>query len=128
MKEVMQMTKEKMQKSIHVLEADYASIRAGRANPAVLDKIVVDYYGVDTPINQMAAISVSEARVLAVSYTHLWLVARWRKLNFKPVLDIAALGFLIGQGIGRWGNFVNVEAFGGNTDLPWGMSGTVITN
>lgn len=57
-----------------------------------------------------------------------WLVARWRKLNFKPVLDIAALGFLIGQGIGRWGNFVNVEAFGGNTDLPWGMSGTVITN
>lgn len=57
-----------------------------------------------------------------------WLVAHWRHLNFRPVLDIAGLGFLIGQGIGRWGNFVNVEAFGGNTDLPWGMSGTVITN
>ena len=49
------------------------------------------------------------------------LVARWRRLSVPAVLDVAVLGFLIGQGIGRWGNFVNQEAFGSPTDLPWGM-------
>lgn len=49
------------------------------------------------------------------------LVAKWRKLRVPAVLDIACLGFLIGQGVGRWGNFVNQECFGGPTDLPWGM-------
>ena len=48
------------------LERDFAAIRAGRANPAVLDKVMVDYYGVPTPINQMAAVSVPEARLLVV--------------------------------------------------------------
>lgn len=66
MKDIMQTAKEKMQKSVHVLEDDYKSIRAGRANPAVLDKVMVDYYGTETPINQMAAVSVSEARVLVI--------------------------------------------------------------
>lgn len=51
---------------------------------------------------------------------------RWKKVPFLPMLDLAALGFLLGQGIGRWGNFVNVEAYGGHTDLPWGMSGSNI--
>ncbi len=49
------------------------------------------------------------------------LVARWRKLSVPAVLDVAVLGFLIGQGVGRWGNFVNQEAFGSPTNLPWGM-------
>lgn len=49
------------------------------------------------------------------------LVAKWRKMNVFAVLDVASLGYLIGQGIGRWGNFVNQEAFGCATDLPWGM-------
>ncbi len=49
------------------------------------------------------------------------LVARFRKINVATVLDLAALGFLIGQTIGRWGNFVNQEAFGVETNLPWGM-------
>lgn len=56
----------KMQKTVSVLSGDYAAIRAGRANPAILDKLTVDYYGSPTPINQMAAISVSEARVLVI--------------------------------------------------------------
>ena len=43
------------------------------------------------------------------------------KMKVGAVLDVASLGFLIGQGIGRWGNFINQEAFGGATDLPWGM-------
>ncbi len=66
MKEVLTETEEKMKKSILRLEHDYATIRAGRANPSVLDKIQVDYYGVPTAINQMAAISVSEARILVI--------------------------------------------------------------
>lgn len=49
------------------------------------------------------------------------LVAKWRGLRVPAVLDIACLGFLIGQGVGRWGNFVNQECFGGPTGLPWGM-------
>ena len=52
---------EKMEKTIRVLENEYSAIRAGRANPAVLDKITVDYYGTPTQIQAMAAISVSEA-------------------------------------------------------------------
>lgn len=49
------------------------------------------------------------------------LAAKWRKVPLLPLFDLVALGFLIGQGIGRWGNFVNQEAFGTNTTLPWGM-------
>ena len=56
------------------------------------------------------------------------IVARCHKMRVLPVLDLASLGFLIGQGIGRWGNFVNGEAFGCNTDLPWGMTGTRIVS
>ncbi len=57
---------EKMTKTLNALKGEFAAIRAGRANPAVLDKVFVDYYGVPTQINQMAAISVSEARVLVI--------------------------------------------------------------
>ena len=57
---------EKMNKTISVLEQEYASLRAGRANPAVLDKIRVDYYGAPTPIQQIAAVSVTEARILVI--------------------------------------------------------------
>ncbi len=49
------------------------------------------------------------------------IMAKIRKLKVPAVLDLAALGFLIGQGVGRWGNLVNQEAFGTATDLPWGM-------
>lgn len=57
---------DKMTKTIHVLESEYAAIRAGRANPAVLDKVTAEYYGTDTPINQLASISVAEARILVI--------------------------------------------------------------
>lgn len=58
---------ENMDKSIEFLKNDLATIRAGRANPAVLDKITVDYYGTPTKINQMAAIAVAEARILVIT-------------------------------------------------------------
>ena len=45
-----------------------------------------------------------------------------RKVRILPLFDLAGMGFLIGQGFGRWGNFFNHEAFGCNTDLPWGMT------
>ncbi len=66
MKEVIDNTKERMGKCINALESELGTIRAGRANPTVLDRITVDYYGTATPINQMASISVAEARILVV--------------------------------------------------------------
>ena len=57
---------EKMKKTISVLEEQLGGIRAGRANPKILDKITVDYYGAPTPINQMANIMVPEARIIAI--------------------------------------------------------------
>lgn len=66
MKEILTDAEDHMKKSVNVLLGDYGAVRAGRANPAVLDKIRVDYYGTPTPINQIAAVSVSEARVLTV--------------------------------------------------------------
>lgn len=66
MNEILTDAESRMKKSIAVLSSDYAAIRAGRANPAVLDKIRVDYYGTPTALNQLAAISVSEARILTI--------------------------------------------------------------
>ncbi len=66
MKETINNAKEKMTKSLNALDKEFAAVRAGRANPAVLDKVMVDYYGSPTPVNQMAAISVSEARILVI--------------------------------------------------------------
>ena len=67
MKDVINTAKDKMGKCVASVETEYASIRAGRANPAVLDKVTVDYYGAPTQINAMAAVAVSEARVLVIT-------------------------------------------------------------
>ena len=66
MKTVLKNAEDKMTKTITHLEEAYSAIRAGRANPAVLDKLTVDYYGTPTPINQVAAVSVTEARTLMI--------------------------------------------------------------
>ena len=58
--------KAKMDKAIAALESDYAAIRAGRANPAILDKVMVDYYGTATPVGQVGTISVPDARQLMI--------------------------------------------------------------
>lgn len=50
-----------------------------------------------------------------------YITCKFNKLNFYNLLDLAGMSLLVGQGIGRWGNFMNQEAFGTNTDLPWGM-------
>ncbi len=77
MKELFRVTEEKMQKTVQGLMNEYAAIRAGRANPAVLDKVRVDYYGVETPVNQMAAVSVPDARTL--------MIQPWDKTTLKAI-------------------------------------------
>ena len=63
--------------------------------------------------------------VIFVFATAIWM-CRLRKVNTLAMFDIGSLGFLIGQAVGRWGNFFNQEAFGTNTSLPWGMTGSII--
>lgn len=57
---------EKMKKTISVFEENLSEVRAGRANPNILNKVTVDYYGVPTPINQMAGVSVPEPRMIVI--------------------------------------------------------------
>ena len=69
MPEIVDIATEKMNKTISVMKQEYNSLRAGRANPQALDRIMVDYYGSPTPINQMGNISVPEPRMLIIA---LW--------------------------------------------------------
>ncbi len=66
MQEQLKKAEERMQRRINHLTDEYSQIRAGRANPAVLDKIKIDYYGTPTPISQVASVSVTEARTLTI--------------------------------------------------------------
>lgn len=65
-KQVISNAKSKMEKAISAYSRELASIRAGRANAALLDRVFVDYYGAPTPINQLAGVSVPEARLLVI--------------------------------------------------------------
>ncbi len=73
----LQVYDDKMKKAIEFLEADYATIRAGRANPHVLDKLRVDYYGTPTPIQQVGNVTVPEARIIQI--------APWEKSLLKDI-------------------------------------------
>ena len=77
MEKVFEQMKEKMEKSLAALDREYSGMRAGRASAAVLDKIVVDYYGVPTPVQQMAAVSVQEGRIL--------IIQPWDASTIKPI-------------------------------------------
>lgn len=66
-KEVSKKAEEKMKKTLSVYQFELSVIRAGRANPAMLDKIKVDYYGAETPINQLANVSIPEPRILQIN-------------------------------------------------------------
>ncbi|MBM7647099.1 ribosome recycling factor [Bacillus ectoiniformans] len=65
-KQVMDQAKERMTKAVQAYTRELASIRAGRANSSLLDRITVDYYGAPTPINQLASVSIPEARLLVI--------------------------------------------------------------
>ena len=64
---IMMEVMEKTEKTVSVLNAEYITIRAGRANPHILDKVLVDYYGSPTPINQVGNLSVTEGRCLVIA-------------------------------------------------------------
>ncbi len=66
MQEQLNKAEERMNRRLDHLRQEFSEIRAGRANPAVLDKVKVDYYGTPTPVNQLAAVSVTEARTLTI--------------------------------------------------------------
>ncbi|MCG9967779.1 ribosome recycling factor [Pelotomaculum terephthalicicum JT] len=65
-KEIVSESESSMKKTVEVVKKEFASLRAGRATPALLDKVMVNYYGTPTPINQLANISVPEARLLVI--------------------------------------------------------------
>ena len=77
MQESLQVYEDKMNKTLEVLESDYMTIRAGRANPHVLDKIKVDYYGTPTPLQQVGNINVPEARMI--------IIQPWEKSLLKAI-------------------------------------------
>ena len=66
-KQVIEMTKEKMEKGIQAFSRELASIRAGRASASLLDRLTINYYGAPTPVNQLGSISVPEARMLVIT-------------------------------------------------------------
>lgn len=76
-KEILSSHEEKMQKALDVLRKDYSTLRAGRATPALLDKITVDYYGAPTAVNQVANISVPEPRMIVIQ--------PWEKTMLNPI-------------------------------------------
>ena len=67
LKDVLAEGEDRMQKSVEFFRKDLAAVRAGRANPAILDKIVVDYYGAETPLNQLGNIAAPEPRLLTIA-------------------------------------------------------------
>ena len=79
---------EKMKKSVSVYEENLAEVRAGRANPSILNKIKVDYYGVPTPINQVAGISVPEARLIVIQPWDLGILKEIEKEILKSDIGI----------------------------------------
>ncbi len=79
---------EKMNKTISVFEENLAEVRAGRANPAILNKIKIEYYGVPTPINQVAGISVPEARLIVIQPWDLSILKEIEKEILKSDIGI----------------------------------------
>ena len=88
MKEQLQKAEERMGRRIDHLCKEYSEIRAGRANPAVLDKVKVDYYGTPTPVNQLAAVSVTEARTLTIQPWDVSIVKQVEKAIQKSDIGI----------------------------------------
>lgn len=84
----MKNTETKMEKAITALNNDFAAIRAGRANPAILDKVTVEYYGVATPIAQVGTISVPEARTIIIQPWDMTILGEVEKAILKSDVGI----------------------------------------
>lgn len=88
MNSVLKDVESRMKSAVEHLSKEYAAIRAGRANTAILDKVTVDYYGTATPINQVAAVSVAEARVIVVQPWDISLLSAIEKAIQKSDIGI----------------------------------------
>lgn len=88
MAEILDIAKEKMTQTIAVLNSDYSSLRAGRANPQLVGKIAVDYYGTQTPISQMGNMSTPEPRLLVISLWDTKMISAVEKAIQKSDLGI----------------------------------------
>ena len=88
MLEILDIATDKMNKTISVMKQEYNSLRAGRANPQALDRIMVDYYGSPTPINQMGNISVPEPRMLIIALWDTKMIPNVEKAIQKSDLGI----------------------------------------
>ncbi len=86
--EIKKDTEDRMQKSIVALDVAFARIRTGRAHPSILDSIMIEYYGVDTPLSQVANIAVEDARTLSVAPYEKNLVAAVEKAILKSDLGL----------------------------------------
>ncbi len=88
MKQILNELERKMKKTIESYENELSGVRAGRANPQVLDKLTVDYYGTETPIKQVSSISVPEARLLVIQPWDISLIKPIEKVLLKSDLGI----------------------------------------
>lgn len=87
-KDILGDAEERMKKSVEFLSKDLATLRAGRANPAMLEKITVDYYGQPTPVNQVANITVPEARLLVIQPWDKTIIPAIEKAIYKSDLGV----------------------------------------
>ncbi|NPV92018.1 MAG: ribosome recycling factor [Firmicutes bacterium] len=99
LEELVNESEQKMQKAVEVLRRDFASLRAGRANPALLERVMVDYYGTPTPINQVGNIGVPEPRMLVVQ--------PWDKTTI-PAIEKAILKSDLGVTPNSDGNVIRI--------------------
>jgi len=97
--DILKDAEERMQKSIDSMRSEMAKIRTGRASPALVDHLMVDYYGVDTPISQVANINVQDARTLAVQ--------PWEK-NMVPVVEKAIMSANLGLNPVTTGDLIRI--------------------
>ncbi len=88
MKEQLKKAEERMGRRVDHMRKEFSEIRAGRANPAVLDKVKVDYYGAPTPVNQLAAVSVTEARTLTIQPWDMSIIKKIEKAIQKSDIGI----------------------------------------
>ena len=87
-KEIYNTHEEKMKKALEALRRELSTLRAGRATPALLDKITVDYYGTPTPINQVANVSVPEPRMITIQAWEKTMIAQIEKAILKSDLGL----------------------------------------
>lgn len=103
LKEVINESEDKMKKTVEILRKDLSTMRAGRANPSILDKLMVDYYGASTPVNQVANVSAPEPRLLTIQPWDKTLVPLIEKailksdLGLNPSSDGAIIRIIIPQ-------------------------------